>query len=103
MHSILLTLESIQTEKETRIGEPLHHIAERLTKRGLVILISDLYDENPDEVIEGLEHLRYDGHEVIVFHILSQQEVDFEFEKLIRFVDAENDQEIYYYTASYSR
>ena len=94
MHSILLTLESIQTEKETRIGEPLHEIAERLTKRGLVILISDLYDENPDEVIEGLEHLRYDGHEVIVFHILSQQEVDFEFEKLIRFVDAENDQEI---------
>ncbi len=94
MHTILLTLENIQTEKQTRIGEPLHQIAERLTKRGLVILISDLYDENPDEVIEGLEHLRYDGHEVIVFHILSQQEVDFEFERLIRFVDSESDQEI---------
>ena len=94
MHSILLTLENLQSAKETRIGEPLHEIAERLTKRGLVIVISDLYDENPDEVIEGLEHLRYDGHEVIVFHLLSEQEVEFEFERLIRFVDAENDQEI---------
>lgn len=94
MHSILLTLENLQTAKETRIGEPLHEIAERLTKRGLVILISDLYDENPDEVIKGLEHLRYDGHEVIVFHLLSQEEVEFEFERLIRFVDAETDQEI---------
>lgn len=94
MHTILLTLENIQTAKETKIGEPLHQIAERLTKRGLVILISDLFDENPDEVIEGLEHLRYDGHEVIVFHLLSQQEVDFEFERLIRFVDSETDQEI---------
>lgn len=94
MHSILVTLENIQTAKETRIGEPLHQIAERLTKRGLVILISDLYDENPDKVIEGLEHLRYEGHEVIVFHLLAQEEVDFEFDKLIRFVDAENDQEI---------
>ncbi len=94
MHTILLTLENLQTAKETKIGEPLHQIAERLTKRGLVILISDLFDENPDEVIEGLEHLRYDGHEVIVFHLLSQQEVDFEFERLIRFVDSETDQEI---------
>ncbi len=94
MHSILLTLENLQTEKQTRIGEPLHQIAERLTKRGLVILISDLYDDNPDEVIDGLEHLRYDGHEVIVFHILSEQEVEFEFDKLIRFVDSETDQEI---------
>lgn len=94
MHSILLTLENLQTEKQTRIGEPLHQIAERLTKRGLVILISDLYDDNPDEVIDGLEHLRYDGHEVIVFHVLSEQEVAFEFDKLIRFVDSETDQEI---------
>lgn len=94
MHSILLTLENLNTAKQTRIGEPLHQIAERLTKRGLVILISDLYDDNPDQVIDGLEHLRYEGHEVIVFHLLSKEEVDFEFDKLIRFVDSESDQEI---------
>ena len=101
LHSILLTLETLQTRKNTRMGTPLHQIAERLTKRGLVLFISDLYDENHEEVIAGLEHLRYEGHEVIVFHILAKQELEFaEFETgrsseaLIRFIDAENDAEI---------
>ncbi len=94
LHTILLTLETLQTAKSTRMGAPLHQIAERLTKRGVVIFISDLYDENRDEVVTGLEHLRYEGHEVIVFHVLAQQEVDFAFDRLLRFVDSENDVEI---------
>lgn len=94
LYSILLTLETLQTAKSTRMGAPLHQVAERLTKRGLVIFISDLYDENQDEVVAGLEHLRYEGHEVIVFHVLAQQEVDFAFDRLIRFVDSESDAEI---------
>ena len=101
LHSILLTLETLQTTKNTRLGTPLHQIAERLTKRGLVLFISDLYDENHEEVIAGLEHLRYEGHEVIVFHVLAKQELEFaDFESgrsaeaLIRFIDAENDAEI---------
>ena len=101
LHSILLTLETLQTTKNTRMGTPLHQIAERLTKRGLVLFVSDLYDENHEEVIAGLEHLRYEGHEVIVFHVLAQQEVEFanfetgrSSEALIRFIDSENDAEI---------
>ena len=101
LHSILLTLETLQTTKNTRMGTPLHQIAERLTKRGLVLFISDLYDENHEEVVAGLEHLRYEGHEVIVFHVLAQQELEFagfevgrSSEALIRFIDAENDAEI---------
>ena len=101
LHSILLTLETLQTTKNTRMGTPLHQIAERLTKRGLVLFVSDLYDENHEEVIAGLEHLRYEGHEVIVFHVLAQQELEFanfetgrSSEALIRFIDSENDAEI---------
>ena len=101
LHSILLTLETLQTTKNTRMGTPLHQIAERLTKRGLVLFISDLYDENHEEVIAGLEHLRYEGHEVIVFHVLAEQELEFanfeigrSSEALIRFIDAESDAEI---------
>ncbi len=101
LHSILLTLETLQTTKSTRMGTPLHQIAERLTKRGLILFISDLYDENHEEVIAGLEHLRYEGHEVIVFHVLAQQELEFadfaagrSSEALIRFIDAESDAEI---------
>ena len=101
LHAILLTLETLQTTKNTRMGTPLHQIAERLTKRGLVLFISDLYDENHEEVIAGLEHLRYEGHEVIVFHVLAQQELEFanfetgrSSEALIRFIDSENGAEI---------
>ena len=101
LHSILLTLETLETTKNTRMGTPLHQIAERLTKRGLVLFISDLYDENHEEVIAGLEHLRYEGHEVIVFHVLAEQELEFtnfetgrSAEALIRFIDSENDAEI---------
>ena len=101
LHSILLTLETLQTTKGTRMGTPLHQIAERLTKRGLVLFVSDLYDENHEEVIAGLEHLRYEGHEVIVFHVLAQQELEFanfetgrSSEALIRFIDSESDAEI---------
>lgn len=105
LHSILLTLETLQTAKSTRMGMPLHQIAERLTKRGLVLFVSDLYDagdiDGQSEVIEGLEHLRYEGHEVIVFHVLAHQELaftDFEAgrsaEALIRFIDSESDAEI---------
>ncbi len=105
LHSILLTLETLQTAKSTRMGMPLHQIAERLTKRGLVLFVSDLYDDGDidgqSEVVEGLEHLRYEGHEVIVFHVLAHQEIafaDFEAgrsaEALIRFIDSESDAEI---------
>ena len=94
LHSILLTLERLKTNKLTRMGEPIHQIAERLTKRGLVILISDLYEEEPDTVVNALKHLRYDGHEVIVFHILDNQELEFAFDRVTRFVDAETDEEV---------
>jgi len=94
LHSILLMLEEVKTNKLTRLSQPLHRIAERLTKRGLVILISDLYDENPDQVLKALEHFRYGGHEVILFHILDHQELAFEFSQVSRFVDSETDEEI---------
>ena len=94
LHSILLTLERIQTNKLTQMGQPIHQIAERLTKRGLVILVSDLYEDDPDTVVNALEHLRYDGHEVIVFHVLDNQELEFAFDRVARFVDAETDEEV---------
>ena len=94
LHSILLTLERIQTQTVTKMGSPLHEVAERLNRRGLVILISDLYDENTEELIEALEHFRYNGHEVIVFHVLDHQELEFEFERITRFVDSETKEEV---------
>ncbi len=94
LHEILVTLERLKTHKLTRIGDSIHRIADRLTKRGLVILLSDLYVDDPDAVVSALQHFRYDGHEVIVFHILDHQELEFEFDRVTRFVDAESDEEL---------
>ena len=74
--------------RETRIGESLHRLAERLARRGLAILISDLMDD-PAEVLQGLKHFRHRQHEVVVFHVLDPAEVAFPFQDESVFVDME--------------
>jgi uncharacterized protein (DUF58 family) len=64
----------------TRLGSILHEIAERLDRRGLVLLISDLFDDL-DEVRSGLQHLRHERHEVVLFHVLDAAELDFPFQE----------------------
>ncbi len=86
--SILRYLENLETGKETDIALPLHQIAERINKKGLIILISDLLDE-PDAVLQGLQHFRFKGHDVIVFHVLDDTELTFPFENTTKFIDLE--------------
>jgi uncharacterized protein (DUF58 family) len=68
----------------TRLGPVLHEIAGRAKQRGLVMLFSDLFDDVP-AILAGLRHLRYDRHEVIVFHVLDAAEEDFPFESATKF------------------
>lgn len=65
--------------EKTRMGQTLHDLAERLQRRGVVMLFSDLFDE-PAEILAGLRHLRYQRHEVILFHVMDAAEVDFPFQ-----------------------
>jgi hypothetical protein len=69
-------------------------VAERLRRRGIVILISDLYDE-PHNVIDGLRHLAYRGNDVIVFHLLDPMELLFDFDQSAQFVDMETRAEMH--------
>jgi hypothetical protein len=66
----------------------MHQLAGSLTKRGMVVLISDLLDD-PDRVIRGLKHFQYRGNDVIVFHVLDPDEMEFPFERPTRFEDLE--------------
>src|SRR6476469_3092734 len=63
----------------TKLGTVLHEVAGRARQRGLVMLFSDLFDDVP-AIVSGLQHLRYDRHEVIVFQVLDPAELDFPFE-----------------------
>ncbi len=86
-------MNNIKSGPETNISPILHKSAEAIKKRGLIVLISDLFD-NPDEVISGLKHFRYKGHEVIVIHTLDPQEIELKFDERTRFRDMETGDEI---------
>ena len=91
---VLLTEVAAQTPSlKTNIATALHEMAERIKRRGLVILLSDLLDE-ADQIISGLKHFRYNQHEVIVFHILDPRERDFAFPREAIFKDMETGEEI---------
>ena len=86
-------LEALRPGKLTRIGGVFHDLAEQAGKRGLVVIISDLYDE-PKEVMRGLRHFVHKKHQVILFHVLDPAEVELPFNQLLTFVDMEDDSRI---------
>ncbi len=86
--NMLEHLESASTGGETSLAAPLHAIANSLKRRGLVVLISDLFGER-EAVMNALQHFRHDRHEVIVFNVLDPAEIDFPFRGLIEFRDME--------------
>jgi uncharacterized protein (DUF58 family) len=86
---LLRTLGHLEPRGRTRLGPALHQLAERIKRRGLVVLCSDLMDK-ADEVLSGLQHFRHRHHEVIVFHILDPDEVDFPYTDTATFVDLES-------------
>ena len=93
LNIILSQMQNIIAGPETTIAPVLHKTAEAIKKRGLIILISDLFDD-PDKVLSGLQHFRYKGHEVIVFHVLDPQELTLDFTQRTRFRDMESGEEI---------
>ncbi len=93
LSSIFDKLHDDKWGKDTKIEKVLHEMAERILKRGLVILISDLIDDQ-QKVMDGLRHFRHNKQEVIVFHILDRKELDFDFSDRTKFLDMETGEEI---------
>ncbi len=89
LQQIFTEIDQTENGKDTAISPVLHEVAERIHRRGLVIIISDLLDE-PSEVLKGLQHFRYDRHEVLVFHVLDPAEMDLKFTGDVVFKDLES-------------
>ncbi len=87
---LLKTLQHNRPLGRTHLAEVLHKLAERTQRRGIVILISDLLDD-VDDVKRGLAHLKYLGHDVILFHLMDRQELELDYEGLVQFEDLESD------------
>ncbi|MFQ5676579.1 MAG: DUF58 domain-containing protein [bacterium] len=88
MLSILRYLDKITAEKKSDMSMPLHQVADTINKKGLIIIISDLLDD-PSSVLRGLQHFRFKGHDVILFHIMDEAERTFPFKNVTKFIDLE--------------
>lgn len=84
LKQLVHVMETTTAERKTNTGPILHDLAERLKKRGIVILLSDLFDD-VDAIFAGLKHFRHRRHEVIVFHVLDRAEIEFPFRDVTLF------------------
>src|SRR5262245_58561698 len=78
LKDLITMLVAGPTEEKSRMGPVLHEAADRVNRRGGVLLFSDLFDE-PSDILGGLKHLRFQKHDVAVFHVLDPAELEFPF------------------------
>ncbi len=88
LRAVLETLGAAEAQGETGLVNALHRVAEKVPQRALVVIISDLFVP-AEQLGECFQHLRFRRHDVAVFHLLQNQELDFEFDRPTRFVDLE--------------
>lgn len=93
LSAVLDELGAAEPSGETGLAEALHETAERVPQRALIVVISDLFID-PEVVRNCFEHLRFRKHDVAVFHLIEQNELDFEFDRPMRFVDMEGGEPI---------
>lgn len=93
LKAMLVNLERATMGTRTDVAKPLRDLAEAMSRRGLVVLISDLLDD-PVSVVRGLKLFRHRGTDVIVFHVLDPAELTFPFERAARFRDMETADEV---------
>ena len=88
LHSLLHQIEKAEPTKGTEFKKPLNFLAETLSRRGIVILISDFYDE-PANILAGLKVLKAKGNDIMTFHIMDDFELTFPFADMAQFEDME--------------
>ncbi len=93
MDVTLHVLDRLAPANPGSLSGPMNKIAEHFGRRGLLVLVSDLYEE-PDAVIEAIGPLRFRGHDMIVFHLLDRAELDFEYADPSAFEDLESGEQI---------
>lgn len=91
-------LEKQKTEKRTNVADILHQLAQKVHRRSLVVIFSDMFDNqnNDDQLMTALQHLKHKKHEVLLFHVTDHKtEFDFEFEdRPYEFIDSETKEKV---------
>ena len=92
---ILKELDQAKTrQSKTNVSQTLHLLAEKIKRRGLIILLSEFLYEDTNKILEGLQHFRHYNHEVLVFNILDPNDRFFDFKDEATFVDMETGEQL---------
>jgi uncharacterized protein (DUF58 family) len=84
IHGLVSRLAAFEPKEQTNIAAVLHDMARQIRRKGIVIIISDFFDDE-QAVLDGIQHLRFGDNEVIVFHTLDPWELQFPFMGLVEF------------------
>ena len=84
VHNLMSRLAAFEPKAQTNIAAVLHDMARQIRRKGIVIVISDFFDDE-QAVLDGIQHLRFGGNEVIVFHVMDPYELEFPFMGLVEF------------------
>jgi uncharacterized protein (DUF58 family) len=90
---VLHTLDRAKGERPGNLAVPLAKMSEHFKRRGLLVLISDFYEE-PDAVLDAIKPLRFLGNDLIVFHVLDQAEIEFGYDDASSFEDMESGEQM---------
>ncbi len=90
---VLHTLDRVQATRPGRLGPPLRKMAEHFGRRGIVVVISDFYEE-PQEILDAVGSIRFRGNDVVLFHVLDPAEIDFSFADASSFEDLESGEQL---------
>ncbi len=90
LKNIIDTMLSVKPDGKADMATVLHNLAEKIKRRALIILISDLFTENIDGLLDCFQHMRHRKHDLAVFHLIDKQELEFNFDRPIRFRDMES-------------
>jgi uncharacterized protein (DUF58 family) len=91
LQRLLAGLEQAEPRARTDFAKPMKHFQELLRRRGMVIIISDFY-EDPESIVKTIEPLRFHGSEVVLFHVLDPQEIEPKLKGPSILVDLETEQ-----------
>ena len=90
LKQIFDTLSQAESQDDTGLGNVLHALANRIKRRGLIVIISDFFDE-PDDIVRALNHFSHKRHEVLVFQVLDRKESTFPFRDMTQFESLEGE------------
>ncbi len=93
LETVLHTIDRLEASRPSDYQKPLTKVAEAIHRRGIVVLISDLYDE-PEAILDAVKGLRYKGNDLIVFHVLDPAELRFPYDEAASYRDLESGESV---------